>query len=73
MADQDPRLQTEKDKPFAVGCPPPPVSPNVQLYDKAKQLCASLAEQNGYVLYNQKITVINAEQTAVYDKNTGRS
>ncbi|CAB3404333.1 unnamed protein product [Caenorhabditis bovis] len=58
MALRDPRLQAEKDKPFA-------------LFDKAKQLCISHAEQMGYVLHRQKITVINTEQTAVYGKKTG--
>ncbi|CAI5441742.1 unnamed protein product [Caenorhabditis angaria] len=58
MALRDPRLQSEKDKPFA-------------LFDKAKQLCISYAEQQGYILHRQKITVINAEQTAVYGKDNG--
>lgn len=44
-----------------------------QLFDKAKQLCISFAEQSGYDIQKQTITVINAEQTAVYGKDTGRS
>ncbi|CAD6195589.1 unnamed protein product [Caenorhabditis auriculariae] len=58
MALTDPRLQSAKEKPFA-------------LFDKAKQLCISYAEQSGYTLHRQKITVINTEQTAVYGKDTG--
>ncbi|CAI4224615.1 unnamed protein product [Auanema sp. JU1783] len=58
MALRDPRLQTDRERPFA-------------LYDKAKQLCLSFAEQNGYQIHKQRITVINTEQTAVYGKDTG--
>lgn len=45
----------------------------IQMFDKAKQLCISFAEQNGFVLHKQKITIINTENTAVYGKETGKS
>ncbi|KAE9414097.1 hypothetical protein Angca_000038 [Angiostrongylus cantonensis] len=59
MALMDPRLQSVRDRPFA-------------MFDKAKQLCISFAEQNGFTLHRRKITVINMENTAVYSKDTGK-
>ncbi|RCN41855.1 hypothetical protein ANCCAN_12183 [Ancylostoma caninum] len=41
------------------------------MFDKAKQLCISFAEESGFVLNRQKITIINMENTAVYGKDTG--
>ncbi|KJH50708.1 hypothetical protein DICVIV_03148 [Dictyocaulus viviparus] len=58
MAVMDPRLQSERERPFAI-------------FDKAKQLCISFAEQNGFVLHRRKVTVVNMENTAVYGKDTG--
>ncbi|KAL6733904.1 hypothetical protein Aduo_004505 [Ancylostoma duodenale] len=58
MAVMDPRLQSERERPFA-------------MFDKAKQLCISFAEESGFVLNRQKITIINMENTAVYGKDTG--
>ncbi|KAJ1364420.1 hypothetical protein KIN20_024514 [Parelaphostrongylus tenuis] len=58
MALMDPRLQSIRERPFA-------------MFDKTKQLCISFAEQNGFTLHRRKITVINIENTAVYSKDTG--
>ncbi|ETN73976.1 hypothetical protein RB195_017188 [Necator americanus] len=58
MAVMDPRLQTERERPFA-------------MFDKAKQLCISFAEQSGFILNRQKVTVVNMENTAVYGRDTG--
>ncbi|VDM64217.1 unnamed protein product [Angiostrongylus costaricensis] len=68
MALMDPRLQSIRDRPFAHS-----VFRNLafKMFDKAKQLCISFAEQNGFTLHRRKITVINMENTAVYSKDTG--
>ncbi|VDL78423.1 unnamed protein product [Nippostrongylus brasiliensis] len=58
MALLDPRLQSERERPFA-------------MFDKTKQLCISYAQQIGYALHRHKITIINSENTAVYGKDTG--
>uniref|UniRef100_A0A7I4Y4F0 Reprolysin n=1 Tax=Haemonchus contortus TaxID=6289 RepID=A0A7I4Y4F0_HAECO len=58
MAMLDPRLQSVRERPFA-------------MFDKTKQLCISFAQQSGFVLHKNKITIINTENTAVYGKDTG--
>ncbi|VDM74112.1 unnamed protein product, partial [Strongylus vulgaris] len=68
MAVMDPRLQSERERPFAVN---DDTTHFLQMFDKAKQLCISFAEQNGYFLNKQKITILNMENTAVYGKDTG--
>uniref|UniRef100_A0A0K0DGD1 Peptidase_M10 domain-containing protein n=1 Tax=Angiostrongylus cantonensis TaxID=6313 RepID=A0A0K0DGD1_ANGCA len=69
MALMDPRLQSVRDRPFAHTSFRNLV---FKMFDKAKQLCISFAEQNGFTLHRRKITVINMENTAVYSKDTGK-
>ncbi|KAK0394610.1 hypothetical protein QR680_000833 [Steinernema hermaphroditum] len=58
LALSDQQLQSSSEKSFA-------------FFDKAKELCVAHAEQQGAALQKQKITVVNAEHTAVYGKKHG--
>ncbi|TMS34109.1 hypothetical protein L596_001759 [Steinernema carpocapsae] len=58
LAHSDEQLQNGSEKSFA-------------FFDKAKELCVAHAEQQGAALFRQKITVVNAEHTAVYGKKHG--
>ncbi|KHN80795.1 hypothetical protein Tcan_09856 [Toxocara canis] len=58
MASEDNELQDSAERDFA-------------LYDKTKELCVKLALKNGETLHSQKITIINAENNAVYGKKHG--